>query len=86
MSSGAEYRPLMRLVGALVRREHSPQRALPFAILLATMAAAMSAPGAAFAQSCTGQCVFDRLLLRITAPAADQTNLTGKPADREGAP
>ena len=68
-----------------------PPISLPFyrffaALLLATMLAAVAGPGAAFAQSCTGQCLLDRLLLPINTPAADQGNSTGKSADREASP
>ena len=56
------------------------------ALLLATMLAAVAGPGAAFAQSCTGQCLLDRLFQPINTPAADQGNSTGKSADREASP
>jgi hypothetical protein len=68
------------------RRRTSQQRGVSYALLFATMLAAMAAPGAAVAQSCTGQCLFDRLWLPVTAPAVDQTSPTGKPADREASP
>ncbi len=59
---------------------------MPAAAMLATMLAAFGGPGAAFAQSCTGQCVLDKLLLPVTASAGNLKNSAGTSADREASP
>ncbi len=85
MSARARLRTPTRPATTFVRRKRTrPRRVLPCAIPVATMLAAMAAPGAAFAQSCTGQCLLATLFRPITASAADRENSTGKSADRAG--
>ncbi len=85
MSTAAEFCTSPRPATTFVRLKRTrPSRGLPYAILLAMMLATTARPGAAFAQSCTGQCLLDRL--PITASAGDQENSTGKSAHRERSP
>jgi len=61
-------------------------RVLPYAMPVAAMLATTAEPGAAFAQSCSGQCPLATVLRPITASAADQENSIGKSSVREGLP
>ena len=87
MSARARRRGSTRPATAFVRSKRTrPCCGLPFAIPVAMMLAAMATPGAAFAQSCTGQCPLAALFSSITASAADQEDSTAKPADGKKLP
>ena len=87
MSARARPRTPRKPAATFIRLKRTrPRRGPLYTVPVATMLATMAGLGAAFAESCNGQCPLAALLLPITASIGDQVNSNGKSADRERLP